>query len=164
MSTKKNVLVFSVIAIIVALLATEELRFCNFIGLKECPISFNDSVESLFFPFFFVFFFSLLTYFMKDEVFRSWWNFAKWAAPTIAVVSFILNGSGGGGFGIPDLGGVIVLVPLYILFISISLVRIWAVSHEEKNGRKVSAFVSIFLTILIAATILFVLWQVAASL
>lgn len=35
--------------------------------------------------------FSLITYKMKEEVFRAWWNFARWFVPIIIVVTYLLN-------------------------------------------------------------------------
>lgn len=76
-----------------------------------------------------VFFFSLITYKMQDEVFRSWWGFARWFVPVIVLVTLFQNmQSGGGGLGI---GGAVsgafdflVLVLLYAIFVIVSIVRI----------------------------------------
>lgn len=126
--TKKNISVFSGSVTLITFLATEELRFCYFIGLQECPIPLNDSGESLLFPFLFVFFFSLLTYPMKDEVFAVWWRFTRWFVPVIIIISFLLNGGGGGGLGISGaVSGAfnfLVICIFYLIFILVSLIKI----------------------------------------
>jgi hypothetical protein len=43
----------------------------------------------LFFPF--ILFFSLITYKLPDQVFQSWWKFARIATPAILTLSFIIN-------------------------------------------------------------------------
>lgn len=72
---------------------------------------------------------SLITYFMRDEVFRAWWGFARWWVPVIIVVTFLLNSAnGGGGLGI---GGavssafdILVIGILHAVLIITSLVKI----------------------------------------
>jgi len=81
---------------------------------------------------------SLITYKMKEEVFRSWWNFARWWTPTIVIITFLLENAGNqGGLGI---GGAIsgafdifVLSILYIIFILTSLVKITGTYLRTKN-------------------------------
>lgn len=51
----------------------------------------------------FVFLFSLITYKMREEVFRAWWNFARWWVPLSIFLTLIMPGSSGGGFGIPSI-------------------------------------------------------------
>jgi len=41
---------------------------------------------------------SLITYRMRDNVFRAWWNFARWWVVVIVVVTILLNFSSGGGY------------------------------------------------------------------
>lgn len=72
---------------------------------------------------------SLITYRMKDEVFRAWWRFARWFAPIIIIVTLLLeNAGGGGGIGI---GGavsrafdILILGVLYAVLVIVSLVQI----------------------------------------
>lgn len=72
-------------------------------------------------------FFSLITYKMKEEVFRAWWGFARWFAPVIIVVTLLQNtahtqsGFGGVASGAFDFA---LLFLLYTLFIFTSLIRI----------------------------------------
>lgn len=74
-------------------------------------------------------FLSLITYKMRDEVFRAWWGFARWWVPVIIVVTFLLNSANsGGGLGI---GGaissafdILIIGILYAVLIITSLVKI----------------------------------------
>jgi hypothetical protein len=72
--------------------------------------------------------FLLITYRLKEEVFRAWWNFARWFVPVIIVASFFLNGAGGGGLGISGaVSGAfnfLILCIFYAVFILVSLIRI----------------------------------------
>ncbi len=80
----------------------------------------------LFFPLPFVFLLSLITYKMRDEVFRAWWGFAVWFVPMIIAVTFLLEnaGSGGGYLGMQKDFNFLVLFVFYSIFIITSLVRI----------------------------------------
>lgn len=75
-------------------------------GMAPYYVSDRESVEwcePLVFalvPFFPLLLLSLFTYFMKDEVFHAWWNFARWwVLVTIGVTLFVQNAGGGGGWG-----------------------------------------------------------------
>jgi len=41
--------------------------------------------------FYFIFFFSTVTYFSPERVFQSWWKFARVAAPVVFILAFIIN-------------------------------------------------------------------------
>lgn len=62
--------------------------------------------ESLFLgvlvPFILLVPFSLLTYKMRDEVFRSWLHFAYWWVPISIVLTLLAGGGSGGGFGMSN--------------------------------------------------------------
>ena len=72
---------------------------------------------------------SLITYKMRDEVFRAWWRFARWWVPVIIAVTLFLNSAGGGG-GMGISGAVsagfdiLVLSIFYAVFVIVSLVKI----------------------------------------
>jgi general stress protein CsbA len=86
-----------------------------------------DGVGDLFFPILFLFLFSLITYKMRDEVFRAWWNFARWWVPVIMVVTLLLNnasGTGGGYIGMGQDFTSLVLGILYATLVIVSLVKI----------------------------------------
>jgi hypothetical protein len=58
---------------------------------------------------------SLFTLFLKEEVFQTWWRFARWSVPVLMFFTYVLNGSGGGGFGISSSDFILVWL-LYIIF------------------------------------------------
>jgi hypothetical protein len=76
-----------------------------------------------------LFLFSLITYKMRDQVFRAWWNFSRWWVLVIIVVTILLNSansSGGLGIGGAVSGAfdIFVLVILYMILVIVSLVKI----------------------------------------
>lgn len=81
-------------------------------------------------PFFTLF---LLTYRMRDEAFRAWWNPARWWIPIIMLATLITSaidsqsGSSIGDFPISPF----VLGVLYFLFVSSSLWRIVRTNRKQ---------------------------------
>lgn len=79
----------------------------------------------IFFPFFL---FSCLTYFLREEVFRTWLRFAYVWIPLSLIVIYLSAGWTGGGFGIPNVldqetvaiifSGLFVIISLFIILIS----------------------------------------------
>ena len=101
---------------------------------------FNDicreaygSVIYLFSAFIPVFLLSLITYKMKEEVFRAWWNFARWFVPIIIVVTYLLNNAPtGGSLNAGQDFIFLVLFILYSIFIITSLVKIIRMYRKTK--------------------------------
>ncbi len=139
MNTKKIVLIVGLIALAFVFVVNNPIMFgfCN--GIDDTgygPFCYDSAMDipesaslaSLFIGGFLLLL-SLITYRMKDEVFRAWWHVALWFVPIIIAVTYLLENAGsGGGLGI---GGavsagfdVLVLSILYIVFIITSLVRI----------------------------------------
>ncbi len=88
---------------------------------------FFGQIFFLFLSFLPVFFFSLITYKMRDEVFQAWWRFARFFVPIIIIVTYFLNASHQqSGFGGVAQGAFsfAILFVLYAIFIITSLVRI----------------------------------------
>jgi hypothetical protein len=59
----------------------------------------NYKLDLMLFPFVPLFFFSLITYFMRDEVFKLWVKFALPATATSMLLIFLTKDSTPGGFG-----------------------------------------------------------------
>jgi hypothetical protein len=80
---------------------------------------------------------SLLTYRMHDEVFRAWWNFARWIVPVIAFATLLANimPSNRGFFNMDALIYLLVLAPLYAVFILVSLWKIVRTYRELKRAK-----------------------------
>lgn len=98
MLTKKIILSISGIVSIL-------LVFIDYMGTYQiCGGSPGLCVDTLFsssmvlFVFPFIFLFSLITYFLKESVFRAWVNFAKWWVPLQILLVLITPESSGGYF------------------------------------------------------------------
>lgn len=86
-----------------------------------------DGLDELLVPFILIFLLSLLTYKMPDEIFRAWWNFARWWVPVIIVVTLLLNnmsGTGGGYIGMGQNFINFIIGSLYAILIIVPLVNI----------------------------------------
>ena len=104
-----------------------------------CRIQDDDFLGWIFFlflPFLPIFFFSLLTYRMRDEVFFSWWKFAFWFAPFIAIMTYFLyrKGTSGGNSLTQGIFEAVVLWVLYGIFIFVSLIKIFFAWRRVKKG------------------------------
>src|SRR3989344_5364680 len=112
MNTKKNVF-------FVGLLGTLFLIIGFSLGSDSCSLNNlctkiydfinSDFINSDFFATLIfltipLFILSLITYKMRDEVFRAWWNFARWWVLVIIAVTLFLQNAGGGGWGISSGG------------------------------------------------------------
>lgn len=77
---------------------------------------------------------SLITYFMRDEIFSAWWNFARWFILVIVGATLLLqNAGGGGGWGISSgIAEFVILFLLYFILISVSISRIILTYWELK--------------------------------
>jgi hypothetical protein len=88
-----------------------------------------------------LFLLSLVTYKMRDEVFRAWWNFARWWVPVIILVTYLQSTQGGGG-GL-GIGGAmssgfdaLVLGFFYTVLVVVSLWRIVRKYRQLKREGK----------------------------
>lgn len=107
-------------------------KFCN----KISDFINQDNLTIIFImPF--LLFLSLITYKMHEEVFRAWWNFARWFVPVIILATLLINSqSGGGGMGISGAisGGfdALVIGIFYVIFVITSLVKIAGAYRKNK--------------------------------
>lgn len=94
---------------------------------------FNRDIFALIFLTPPLFLLSLITYKMRDEVFRAWWGFARWFVPVIIAVTLFLENAGGGGtLGMNKDFIVFILVILYTILILVSLVKIVRAYQKTK--------------------------------
>ena len=86
--TKKNVLWIGVIGVGLFFIAMfpVNLGICEK-SAYDCR-KISDSMQMILSIFSLVFIFSLITYKMRQEVFQSWWRFARWFAPVIILDFF----------------------------------------------------------------------------
>jgi hypothetical protein len=81
--------------------------------------------------------FSLITFWMKDVVFKAWWKFASWYVPVVAILTVFLElyAQGKGGY----MGNMdqwffnMFLFLLGIIFVIVSTVKIVSVHNSSKN-------------------------------
>ena len=132
MNTKRNIFLGSSIAIALAYIFANPVffhicvntyTFGNYVG---CFDKFSESAAvlllSISIPLLLL---SLITYRMKDEVFRAWWGFARWWVPVIIVVTLLLENAGGGGtLGMNKDFTAFILIILYSVLGIVSLVKI----------------------------------------
>ena len=80
---------------------------------------------------------SLITYKMRDEVYRAWLRFAYWWIPVSLVFIYLAGGWSGGGFGIPNvLDQESVSIIFASLFVLISLLLIaWKYFTSRRSGQ-----------------------------
>lgn len=98
MNIKKNVLRISSLYIFYSTALLFISVVCD--GSNWCNIR-EDGIFGLilftFAPLAFLFLLSLITYRMKDEVFRAWWRFARWWVPVIIAVTLYIGSIGSEG-------------------------------------------------------------------
>jgi hypothetical protein len=135
MNTKKIVLIAGLVLLAIAFVSADPLMF----GLCQNVEVYNEvmrrCVNGALLPeyvlqlggFFSlsILLLSLITYKMRDEVFRAWWNFARWWVLVIIAVTYLLENAGGGGtLGMDTDFTIFALSILYAVLIITSLVKI----------------------------------------
>ena len=98
-------------------------------GLVWDKVEWCEPLAFSLMPFIVIFLLSLITYKMRDEVFRAWWRFARWWAPVIIIATLLLeNAGGGGGIGISGAVStafdILILGVLYAVLVIVSLFQI----------------------------------------
>ncbi len=84
-----------------------------------------DGVSLFFLIFLTLFLLSLITYFLREEVFRAWLRFTYWWLPLSLVMIYLSAGNSGGGFGMPNiLDQEFVAIIFSVLFATISIILI----------------------------------------
>jgi hypothetical protein len=79
--------------------------------------------------------FSLVTFWMKEAVFKAWYAVASWFVPVIVLTTIYLNAtsSNGGFFNMDKEINFLILLTLYSLFFIISIWKIVATYRKTKN-------------------------------
>jgi len=139
LGTKKNVLIITLIGtlLILALVLLAVTDFCY--NSKPCMSFFVNvrpwNLASYIFVTPFLFLLSLLTYRMHDDIFRVWWNFARWMVPIIifATIAIQFVPSNGGFFNMDGLIYLLVLAPLYAI---LTLGSLWKIVRAYREMRK----------------------------
>jgi len=128
--TKKNVFFVEVAAIIVITLIVlvaqyHDGQLCEYVSEYGHTTEYCGNFVFVLFPLILLIPFSAILYFFRDEVFRAWWNFARWFVPVIIVTTLWLETVGGGGtLGMNNDFTAFILIILYSTFIITSLIKI----------------------------------------
>lgn len=130
---KKIVIVSGVISIILVVLNyIGTFRLCGGYYYGECmDIAYNIIIN--FFPVIPLFIFSLIIYKMREEIFESWWKFAKIWIP-LSMLAILVAPSYSHNWIFPIVKGSVALFSSSI-FVIISLVLIIRQSIKEKKVR-----------------------------
>ena len=81
-----------------------------------------------------IFILSLITYFLKEQIFRTWLHFAYGWIPLSLLFVYIASQSSGGGFGIPNVFDTeSVSIIFSVLFFIISILLIFIKSFITKS-------------------------------
>ena len=123
-------LFFFIVSFLVSLLCEEDM----------CRIHDDSVLGWMLLNFIFlipIFIFSLITYKMRQEVFQSWWRFARWFAPVIILVTFLINSqrqSGGMGISgaIRSSFNLFIIGIFYAIFIITSTIKIILTYRDKK--------------------------------
>lgn len=129
---KKKLIVSSILGVIIFIvfLIISAKGWCNLNFL--CQRSHDDSIALVLFPIIPLFIFSLITFKMNEEVWKSWWKFARiW---TLLSMLAILFSPSTGNWMIPIEKGSVALV-LMVAFVIISIILIVA-KYFQKNKEK----------------------------
>jgi hypothetical protein len=161
--TKKNVLILSLIGSIFA--ATVFLVGTNFCYQNEIcrgvrNMSGNENLIVTFvFPLMFIF--SLITFWMKEEVFRSWFKFAGWSVPLVVITAIWLNTlpESGGFFNLDNAIILLAMIIMGVIFAIVSISNIlfsWLKYYKNKDVTLWSRIVYGLVLVIVLAIIVLV--------
>ncbi len=129
--TKKNVLFIEFIALLlIILLAIVDANFenvCMYVPEYGYSVKYCETFALSLFPLLSLIPFSIIFFFLREEVFRAWWNFARWFVLVIMFITLLISVSdtGGGMAGaMGDSFSYFILGVLYTIFVVTSLVKI----------------------------------------
>ena len=136
--TKKNILIISgfLSVIILAWDYIGNYHLCDLAAKNgsagDCPFLLSD-IELIFLPVLPFFIFSLITYKMRDEVYQSWFRFARWWIP-LSVCSILIAPSYSSDWMFPvDKGRVAFLTSFVFVFVSIFLIAYKSFALRKKG-------------------------------
>jgi len=95
--------------------------FLNHVDSINCMREVFD-ISMIFYIFPFVFLFSLITYFLKEEIFKAWSTFTYFWVPVAMIFVFIMPSSSGGGFFPSLLDKQLIAILMSGLYLIISLI------------------------------------------
>lgn len=110
---------------------SKEIGICAAYSYSLC-LDFSNQFAEILMPFFALLLLSLITYRMREEVYRAWFRFARWYVP-IAMLLILITPEYGGGLFNPVQKGSVSFV-LTALFFIISLLLIAIQYFRSKKG------------------------------
>jgi len=116
--------------LLIVLLAVVDANFenvCMYVPEYGYSVKYCELFALSLFPLLSLIPFSIIFFFLHEDVFRAWWNFACWFVPVIMLVTFLLNSAHRGGGIAGAMAGsfnAFVLIVLYAIFVITSLVKI----------------------------------------
>ncbi len=125
MLSKRSLLFVSLIgvAFFFLLAFSKEIGFCPSYSYSYCLDILNQSAEILI-PILAALLFCLITYWMRDEVYRTWFRFARWAIPLSMFLILITPEYGGGLFNPIQKGSVAFVLTALFFIISLAVILI----------------------------------------
>ncbi len=131
--TKKNVFLMGLSGTVLFLspVIFDKIYDCYQNSIFFCSHSYQVFTTPfvVFIPFFI---FSLITYSLREEVFRSWISFARWWVPLSAVFAIITPRQIPGSFSVPAKGPVVLFFSLLFVIVSIIIIY-WKHSSLRKK-------------------------------
>ena len=117
------------VAIFVVAMFSSELGICPSYSYSSCQ-DMSNQVGEILIPIVALFILSFVIYWTREEVYRTWFRFARWWVPVSMVLIFITPEYGGGLFNPIQKGSVAFITSA--LFVVISLVIIvWKFSSTR---------------------------------
>ena len=97
--------------------------------MRTCRYFFDSLARFLFLVSPLILLFSLITYRMKEEVFQSWFKFAVWYVPAMAIGYLLYPGGGNNSLGVVsgaygDMFDMLIYIIAVSIFVIVSIVRI----------------------------------------
>jgi hypothetical protein len=134
--TKKSVFYLSIIPVLIFIgLGVSQNTFCYETSWCRNKWEFINILGSLLISFFPVFLLSLVTFWMKEEVFKAWYKVASWFVPVIVLTTIYLNAtsSSGGFFNMDKEINFLILLILYSIFVLTSIWKIVTTYRKTKS-------------------------------
>ena len=135
--TKKKVFWGSFLGVVIVPVVGSIFSYDYCFAQGHCPRLWDtiESITPIFFLFLPLFILSLITYWMREEVFRAWLRFAYWWIP-LTMVLVLMTRDSSGGFGIPSIvtrESVSMIFSALFLIISLILIAYKSFAIRKKS-------------------------------
>lgn len=141
--TKKVVLFVGLLSLAVFILAGSIIdgEYCRYVNEYGHTTNYCEIITSSLLSVILLVPFSVILYFLPDEIFRAWWRFARCFVPIAVVLTLLTPHDRGGGWGIPTLldpefVGIVSALLFAALSFCIIAWKIIVFYHSKKKERK----------------------------